>query len=553
MKVNKDDYTKDWKLYEDGKRFNNQLPNSYYDVITTNWEFYNGNQYFNATGLSNDFPKPVFNIIKRVIQFFISSMTTSTITGGYEPLMMREDDLTDITNMTAKVASAELKNFFDRIKADMLAKDLLLDAAVTGDMSIHMYFDRTARPYGDMFDIDGEICLETIDGNNIYLGNPNSRTIKKQPYILIYGRDTVENLKAEINFHQKLKNIDQLIVTPDSDTEEQSSEAGKVEMESDDFGKVGYVLVYRMKKNKMGKQTVFVSKSLNNQVIYDNVDTGYTRYPVSFNNWEHQKNQYHGRALVTDVVPNQIFINRMFAMAMFHLQNAAFPKLVYDADMISGWSNAVASSIGIKRRNPGESLSNVAMYLQPATMSPQITQLIDMAIAYTKEMLGANDALLGNINPEQASGAAISVTAQQSGVPLENPKSNLYEMFDDIACIFADMASVNYGSRPVKVDIPELGEQIVEFDFGKLANMQYNVKVDVGATTQWSEVRQAQQLDNLLMAQRIDFLSYLEALPLTYQLPNQAEIVAKEKEKVAMMEQQQAMAQQTMQPQVSPM
>ena len=35
--------------------------------------------------------------------------------------------------------------------------------------------------------------------------------------------------------------------------------------------------------------------------------------------WEEQKNQYHGRALVTELIPNQIFINRMFASAMRHL------------------------------------------------------------------------------------------------------------------------------------------------------------------------------------------------------------------------------------------
>jgi hypothetical protein len=367
--------------------------------------------------------------------------------------------------------------------------------------------------------------------------------------VLIYGRDTVENIKAEIKFQKKLKSLEDVQVAPDNDNEEQSAFAGKLEIDSDDYGKVGYVLVYRKKRNKQGKVTVHVTKSLCNQVIYEEIDLGYANYPVSFNNWEHQKNQYHGRALVTDVVPNQIFINRMFAMAMFHLQNAAFPKLVYDAEMISGWSNAVASAIGVKKRAPGESLSNVAMYLQPATMSPQITQLIDMSISYTKEMLGANDALLGNVNPEQASGASISVTAQQSGIPLENPKSNLYEMIDDMACIFADIASINYGTRPVKVDVPELGEQIVEFDFSKLANMQYNVKVDVGATTHWSEVRQVQQLDNLLAQGMIEFADYLEALPVSFALPNQAEIVTKVKEKAEIMaQQQQMMAQQQMAP-----
>ena len=64
------------------------------------------------------------------------------------------------------------------------------------------------------------------------------------------------------------------------------------------------------------------------------MDTGLTRYPIAWGNWEKQKNQYHGRALVTGLIPNQIFINQMFATAMRHLQLMAFPKTVYLQDLI---------------------------------------------------------------------------------------------------------------------------------------------------------------------------------------------------------------------------
>ena len=64
------------------------------------------------------------------------------------------------------------------------------------------------------------------------------------------------------------------------------------------------------------KTTVHVSKSTKTQVIFEDIDTDLTYYPVAFANWERQKNTYHGRALVTGIIPNQIYINSMFAMVM---------------------------------------------------------------------------------------------------------------------------------------------------------------------------------------------------------------------------------------------
>ena len=423
-KMNSEDFTKDWEKFERGKNWNRRLTPDYYETVNVNWEMYNGNQWINAQGLSDEFPQPVFNIIKRAIVFFISSMTSSAITAEYATLLMRDDDYEDPDVITMNIASAALKNFFSQVKVNMLARDLLTDAAVSGDMATHMWFENDCRPYGKLFDVKGEIKLETIDGNNLYLGNPNSRDIQSQPYVMVYGRGLVEDIQKEMKKWNKQASP----VAPDSQYEEQASLAGKIEIEGDRDGKVGYIITYKKKRVKdedgEPKTIITMSKSIQDNYIYEDIKTPMTLYPVAFNNWEHQKNQYHGRALCTDIVPNQIFVNRMFAMAMYHLMMAAFPKAVYDKNMIAGWSNAVGSSIGVDR-TPNENIFNVAGYLQPASMSPQITELIDMTIKYTKEMIGANDALLGDINPEQASGAAINVTARQSGVPLEGPKSNL--------------------------------------------------------------------------------------------------------------------------------
>jgi hypothetical protein len=49
--------TQDWKLFEAGKKYNNNLTPSYYDTVDANLEFYAGNQWRNLD--ADNMPKPV--------------------------------------------------------------------------------------------------------------------------------------------------------------------------------------------------------------------------------------------------------------------------------------------------------------------------------------------------------------------------------------------------------------------------------------------------------------------------------------------------------------
>jgi hypothetical protein len=427
-------------------------------------------------------------------------------------------------------------------------------------MCIHMFFNPDIKPYdGKLSDVMGQIEVEVIDGTNLYLGNPNSRDIQNQPHVIIAGRATIKELQDE---YDAVKENDDFTIQHDEDFLEQVGQGGQIELEDvDELGKATYILIYRKKKVKVksineatGEETeveevrVLASKSIRDRYIYKDVDTGLNLYPVAFGNWEVQKNQYHGRALCTSIIPNQIFINRMFAMAMQNLMMTAFPKAVIDADKIASWSNKIGSVIKVHKMTPSDSLLNVARYLEPGQMSNQITNLIDMTMNYTKDMLGANSALLGSVNPELASGASITIAARQSGVPLENPKNNMYSLLEDMGRIYLDMVTTYYGERPVLFEV-EGEPQIVLYDFAKLKDIYLSTKVDVGATTYWNEIAMIQTLDNLLASQRIEFIDYLERVPDDY-ITDKSGLLAKEKDKIAMMEQQ---AQMQAQPQGQPM
>jgi hypothetical protein len=250
---------------------------------------------------------------------------------------------------------------------DFKIKDALTDGANSGDYCAHLYWDVNQKPYGSMYPIEGEICLELVDGTNVFLGNANNPSMDSQPYVIIAGRDMIQNLRDEA---KRFKQNDQEVnaIQSDKNYNEQSSDNGKLEVEADEYGKAQYIIVYRKKKITKKAQdqfgnvteevgyTITASKSVENSFIYKDIDTGLTYYPVAWGNWEKQKNTYHGRALATGLLPNQIFINRMFAMVMYHLMMTAFPKAVYNADLIAGWDNEIGSAIGVSGLDPGANI-----------------------------------------------------------------------------------------------------------------------------------------------------------------------------------------------------
>ena len=509
-------------------------------------------------------------------------------------------NMADPDHDAALFANAAVQNLLEKFKFDYRLRDALFDGAVTGDYCAHFYFNPDAAPYGGAFTergVRGEIEMELLDGINVMFGNPNDRRVQDQPYILVVGRDTVDHLREEADRFRANKDLYKsgktnggsrmdYEIQPDAEWEKMPGVGGKVEITEDGpgTGKALYVYFYTKKlheedvigedgmpvyedetddegnpvyetdkdgtptldelglpilKRKPLKRlvsTIFVTKATRSAVIYEDVDTGLSLYPIAWGNWEHQKNQYHGRSLVTGLVPNQIFINSMFATAMRHMQLMAFPKTIYNADLISKWDNEPGQSIGVHGLQPGQGIPQVAANLQPSDMSNQIFTLIDRVMDYTKDCLGATDVQMGNVKPDNTS--AIMVLQTQSEVPLENIRSGLYEWTEDVGQILLDMMGTYYGERPVVVDHefkelvtgpdglpmldPMTGQMrtqtivrkiVDDFDFSQFKHLWLNLRVDVGATTYFSEIAMTQTLDNLRKDGTLDVIQYLERLP----------------------------------------
>lgn len=518
------DNTKDWDLYEAGVKYNNSLYGSeknYYDVIDANLAFANGDQWRNVKG--EGLPKPVFNIIKRVKQFKIASLKSDNVSINIQPMQYQPDLMDDQMQSNihkTDLANAEIKNVFEKVNFDAKSRTLLMDGFDTGDFCLHFYWDAETEPYKNYTDetmsqVKGSINVEIIDSTNILFGNPNTRYVEKQPYIILVGRDFVKNLREEFIKNGGDKEIANSIKA-DNKTSDMAGDNGKVELDNEEYGKALYIIKYYKEDGK-----VYANKSVENMYIYEKKDTGYKYYPIAFNNWEEVKGSYHGRAETTGIIPNQIAINKMFAMVIYHLMLTAFPTAVYNADKVENWTNEIGAQIPVINMTSNESIKNVAGYLEPATMSGQIMNAIELAMQYTKETLGVGDASLGNVTMNNAS--ALIAVQKSNAVPLENVKAAFYEFVEDCGRIILDMMSTNYGIRPVVVETD--GIRTVEtFNFDELKNMWLHVKADVGAASYFSEIASLQTLDNLLNTGLIEFVDYLKRVPDEI-IPNKQELI----------------------------
>lgn len=510
--------TKDWELYEAGIAYNQNVygaDKNYYDVIDTNIAFASGDQWrgVQADGL----PKPVFNIIKRVKQFKIASLKGDAISITIQPMEYRPQTNDLVMQQKVKntdLANAEVKNILESINFDAKSRTLLSDGFDTGDFCLHWYFDMDEQPFKAYRpEVRGVIKAEIIDSTNIIFGNPNTRDVEKQPYLILIGRDLVKNLKEEAKKNGS-KNVD--LIKSDSETTYQMGDNGKLENDAKGYEKALYIIKY-YKENGV----VYANKCVRDTYIYEKRNTGLTYYPVCFNNWEEVKGSYHGRAETTGIIPNQISINKMFAMVIYHLMLTAFPTGVYDADRIEGWTNEIGAQIPVTNLQ-GDSIRNIAGYLEPAQMSNQIIDAIELAMQYTKETLGVGDASLGNVTMNNAT--AIIAIQKSAAVPLENVKAAFYEFVKDCGRVIIDMMATYYGIRPVVMTGPMNERTVEDFDFGTLKGMWLNIKTDVGNASYFSEVASVQTLDNLLNNGFIEFVEYLKRIPDEI-IPNKQELI----------------------------
>jgi len=535
------DYKVAWDMYQKGLQFNTQI--NLDETVQVNENFVIGKQWEGVA--SNGLPTPQINILKRVALFTIASIVSDNVKVTAAALANTVGTME--YKETVRYVNDEFEAIFERNKIPSLVREFARNAAVDGDGCIYTYWDADAETGQEA---KGQICSEIVENNRVYFGNPSDVRVEEQPWIIIAKRMPERNARilarnnGAVGWRRISASPDESTATDDVKWNDELVTVLYLFWRDDDTGEIwSYCSAERAE--------IEAPKSL-----------GITHYPITWLCWDNVKDCYHGQAMITGLVPNQIAINKTHALTQVSMMNMAFPSKVYDKTRIAKITNQVGAAYGVNG-----SVDNAMKVVEGANISPQVFQYIQSLIEQTEQSLGATSVALGDTRPDNTS--AIIALQRAASTPSELTKQNIYTAIEDLARIYLDFMGSYYGvryvDRPIKErerqaimfaqqanpDI-EMKEEVPElFDFSTLKEHPVTIKLDVGASTYYSEIASIQTLENLLMQGQITVVQFLERLPDDY-VPNRLGLIA-EKKNEAIQAQQMQMGMGGMPPQGSPM
>ena len=375
-----------WKKYERDRDYKRSI--GLYDRVRRNEAFYLGRQWEGLRVQSLD--PLIFNVLRRCVNLFVSMLVSDDVAVRAQPFDMDKDG-----RQIAHVLERAFASAIERSGVKALGRPLLKNACVDGDACFYMHFD-PALETGQA--VKGDIAVELIDSTNICFGNAACDEVQRQPYIIIAMRRDADEVRQEARANG-ISASDAEAIRPDDSGEYHRYRT------SSDSDRVTVLLHMRRTENGIA-----FCKTTRNAVVMREKVLPYRLYPVTHLCWNRVRGSCHGESPLTEAIPNQIAINKLYSMYVQCIKQVAFPKIVYDMTRFpNGWSNDVGKAIGM-RGNPNEA---IAAAFRAPDISAQVLQLLKQMMTDTAELMGASEAALGTVNPERNGSAA---RADQNGV-----------------------------------------------------------------------------------------------------------------------------------------
>jgi hypothetical protein len=559
-----------YQEYKDARSYKSSLgSNGLYEQGKKNERFMLGDQWHGAD--IGDIPKVVMNVIKQIGDFKVSNIISNPITAIYEfdgvPTHLEAQRTPNVENLAqvlrgvdnpgkaenkitfeeehnavSTALTSHFRSVWERCKMDKLNQTGVRKAYVHGAYVLYSFFNPHLKTglYADenrKTSVKGDIETEILDIANVYFGNPNECEVQKQPWIIITQRKALKDIKREMGENGCLKaDIESVKADDGNDDVGNYNDASNTKKEY-------CTLLTRFWREG---ETVKAMQSVENVVVKKPWDTGITQYPFCLFVWDETDNCIYGHSEITELIPNQVAINRMLSLEILSEMMMGLPKIIYDSTAISQEiTNDPGQIIAVE--NSGD-VRNAVYYLNPAQISPNWNRVQQALIDNTKSISGATAVALGDVRPENTS--AIVALREAANQPLQPILNRYYFFSEDVARLWGEMILKKYGKRMLRV---ASGGKVsyIPFDADKYKDMMLTAHIEVGPSSLWATSTVISTLDNLLQLQAIDIVQFLERVPEGI-IPKKQELINEIREARAAQQQaaqQQAMAQQQAQQQ----
>ena len=539
--LNVDDIKKTdtWQLFEKGRDYLRQM-NVYTDT-DLNYRMYNGNQWEGAN--IEGIEKAQYNFIETIVNYKVSTINQNLYAIHFSSENFEQKEFRKNAKRVCDLLDKKAASVWEKDQMDLKIRTISDDAAVNDEGVMYSYYDEeTQSPVN-----------EVLNKNDIQYCNEQSSDIQSQPYILISRRKPVTIIK-EIAEREGATKEELRYIVSDNDMQDQPGLDAKYEKED------MVTLV-----TKMWKQdgTVWYQSATKYVDIEKPKDTGLTLYPVAHFVWKEKKGWSRGEGEVRGLIPNQLELNKTLARSLLSIKQCAYAQKVVNIDKVVNPSavNTVGGIIKTKAGANVDDVRNIFSYIQPASMSTDVSRVMSDLISITRELKNASEIATGAINPEQASGKAILAIQQASQQPLTKQAIGLKKFIEDLARIWLDMWTIytpDGMQLEEEVTDQETGEeytQIVDVPASMLENLKGTVRIDITPTSPYDKYARELSIENMFKAgmfnvQKLPELKiYANLLQDDSTMPKQEileaiDMMEEEQERIAMIEAQARMMQQ---------
>ena len=485
--------------------------NDLYTTPKTNEEFSVGIQWNGVN--SKNLKKTTYNMIGQTNGIKNASILANELS------ISRTSDSIDIedenvANAVKAFNLADKKNW-ERLKMDAMNEKIVYDGSIQ-NLGISFWYWNDKIESGNQFKVIGDIDSQLVDMTDLYVANPTQTDIQKQ----MWNKITVSMTVAEAKEFAKSKGVTadviETLMADETDVYKPYSKNG----ESTDSKET--TIVYNFKKVDNKIYSAITTKDI---VIEDWKDIDMSIYPIAVYTYKPRKKFFYGEAEMTRYIENQRVANTQAAAQHLNAIMMAVPMTIINSSILKGYSGAIGS-IQKAKVSTNVPLSNLFYQAQPKAMGADVDKSIDNSITRTRELAGVGDNLMGSARPENA--AALMTQIKQANIPIETYRRRLYDYIEQVANIWLEFYKTKYNITRKLMD--EETKETVEFTGTNYADVFLNTKTNVGASRQWSEITELQQLYDLwdrgIIDDKLDFLTRLPS----NSIKNQQELIDKVKD-----------------------
>ena len=504
-----------WEKYKKASDF--QEENSIVTKSNKCWKMYLGDQWY---GLDNKEDLPVVNFVEPVVNYKVSTICKNVMTAHYSDIEGNSEynDIYDKLN-------TNFASNWERGHMDTVAWQTLKAAAIVGDGYTYWGTEDLTK-------------TQVIPCTAVLLGDEQQPEIQKQPYIMIRERLFVEDVK-KMAAENGIPEEEWADLSGDEENEFQIGNRKDINYDKQD-GKITSVLYFEKKDGIVWTGRAVegldyeplhpMTPTKNGQVM---MEKGLKSYPIANLIWQDIPNSARGQGEVKKLIPNQVEVNKTYARRAMATKMYAYPRMAYMANSIKNPEDLdkVGVAIGMNEGSNGQSIQQLISYLMPASSSPDAKTLSDDLMQTTRDLAGAGDTSMGQIDPTRVSGTAIVAIQDQAALALNEQVAKYKQYVEDIARLWFDLlVAYNPNGIPIKREMTE--EEEFEATNGgeimltaeekivpdkimpeELEKLRPEVKVDVSSNTQWSKNDEQTADDNLLANGHITFDEYVDLIP----------------------------------------